>query len=118
MIELSLPYPPSVNTYYRHITKGKLAGRTLISEKGREYRETVKAQIGAVDALRGRLALSIVLYPPDRRRRDIDNVLKALLDSLTHAGVWEDDSQIKSLSIVMTETLGGLAGVQIEAMDV
>jgi crossover junction endodeoxyribonuclease RusA len=47
----------------------------------------------------GRLELSVMLYPPDRRRRDIDNVCKALLDSLTFAGLIEDDSLIDKLTI-------------------
>jgi crossover junction endodeoxyribonuclease RusA len=39
------------------------------------------------------------VHAPDRRRRDLDNVLKSTLDSLTHAGVWDDDSQIDQLSV-------------------
>lgn len=31
---------------------------------------------------------------PDRRRRDLDNVLKPLNDVITRAGIWEDDSLI------------------------
>ncbi|MGP1938918.1 RusA family crossover junction endodeoxyribonuclease, partial [Citrobacter freundii] len=31
--------------------------------------------------------------------RDIDNYNKALFDALTHAGVWEDDSQIKRMLV-------------------
>ncbi|WP_159137369.1 RusA family crossover junction endodeoxyribonuclease, partial [Citrobacter braakii] len=38
-------------------------------------------------------------YPPDARRRDIDNYNKALFDALTHAGIWEDDSQIKRMLV-------------------
>jgi crossover junction endodeoxyribonuclease RusA len=49
--------------------------------------------------LTNRIAVSIQLSPPDRRRRDIDNSLKALLDSLTYAHVWEDDSQIDDIRI-------------------
>jgi len=36
---------------------------------------------------------------PDRRRRDLDNLLKSLLDAITHAGIWDDDSQVKHLEI-------------------
>ncbi|HAC91237.1 MAG TPA: hypothetical protein DCF63_11500 [Planctomycetaceae bacterium] len=39
------------------------------------------------------------MFPPDRRRRDIDNVQKALLDALQHGGAYLDDSQIVRLSI-------------------
>jgi crossover junction endodeoxyribonuclease RusA len=37
--------------------------------------------------------------PPDARRRDIDNYNKALFDALTHAGIWEDDSQVKRMLV-------------------
>jgi crossover junction endodeoxyribonuclease RusA len=35
--------------------------------------------------------VEILLYPPDNRRRDIDNYTKGLFDALTHARVWEDE---------------------------
>ena len=40
-----------------------------------------------------------MLYPPDQRRRDIDNYNKALFDALTLTGVWEDDSQVKRMLV-------------------
>ncbi|WP_407065701.1 RusA family crossover junction endodeoxyribonuclease [Enterobacter kobei] len=43
--------------------------------------------------------VEIILYPPDARRRDIDNYNKALFDALTHAGIWEDDSQVKRMLV-------------------
>lgn len=36
---------------------------------------------------------------PDNRIRDLDNYNKALFDALTHAGVWEDDSQVKRMLV-------------------
>jgi len=115
MITYTLPYPPSTNTYYRSLRKGPMAGRVLISEKGRQYREEIKGAVYPVK-LEGRLSVTIKLYPPDRRRRDIDNCLKALFDSLTHAGVWVDDSQVKKLSVEMQDVTRGYVTVQIEEL--
>jgi crossover junction endodeoxyribonuclease RusA len=104
---LNLPWPPSNNSYWRHPNKGPLAGRTLISEKGRAYRVAVDEACRGIwswDAkqLYGapmRLSVALYAYPPDKRRRDLDNLPKAVLDALTHAGVWADDEQIDALSI-------------------
>lgn len=98
---LELPFPPSVNTYWRHPTTGRLAGRHLISEKGREYRQAVIAEAGRYQLakMQGKLSVHIDAFPPDNRRRDLDNMMKGLLDGLVHAQVIEDDSQIDKLSI-------------------
>lgn len=94
MVALSLPWPPTVNTYYRHIVM-KGVPRTLISADGRAYRAEVAARVliaRAAKRLNTRLSLRIEAFPPDRRARDLDNILKGLLDALTQAGVIEDDS--------------------------
>lgn len=98
---LKLPFPPSVNTYWRNIViKGR--PRTLISEAGRKYKQAV-ADIVLTQKrarwLEGRLAVYILLKMPDRRTRDIDNFLKGLLDSCTCAGIWHDDSQIDLMTV-------------------
>lgn len=112
---LALPYPPSLNRYYRTVK-----GRILISAEGRKYRETVAdyvAESRAGAGLLGRLAVEISVFPPDRRRRDLDNVCKATLDSLTHAAVWQDDSQIDYLSIRRGEPcFGGRVQVHVREL--
>jgi Holliday junction resolvase RusA-like endonuclease len=107
----TLPYPPSVNKYYRHV-----GPRVLISEPGRRYRRLVEREMLAQRAmpLTGLLAVEVDLYPPDRRRRDIDNTQKGLLDALQHAGLYEDDSQIVDLHLRRMEPCeGGRAVVRI-----
>ncbi|NYU09864.1 crossover junction endodeoxyribonuclease [Enterobacteriaceae bacterium CCUG 67584] len=103
-MKLVLPFPPSVNTYWRAPNKGPLAGRHLISAKGRAYQSDACAAI--IEQLRrlpkpssAPASVEIILFPPDARRRDIDNYNKALFDALTHAGIWEDDSQIKRMLV-------------------
>lgn len=61
------------------------------------------------------VAVSVTLHAPDKRRRDLDNFGgKALLDALTHAGVWLDDSQVRRLSMEWGENVRcGKAVVQI-----
>jgi len=98
MIEFYLPYPPSVNNYYVRTKYG-----TMIGKAGKAYRqriiESVQEQLGPMDPLAGSLYVAIVLFPPDNRKRDLDNTQKALLDAITHSGVYVDDSQIDQLSI-------------------
>jgi crossover junction endodeoxyribonuclease RusA len=66
----------------------------------------VVSRLSGARPLEGRLSFTALLYPKDRRRRDVDNVLKSLLDSLAHAGTMHDDSQIKVLHVVMNEPDG------------
>jgi len=116
MFTIELPYPPSVNRYYRHV-----GFRTLISREGRAYRRTVCAILAraAVRPMDGTLAVGLDLYPPDHRTRDADNAQKALLDALQHGGVFHDDSQVKKLLTIMRNTVvpGGKVIVCILPLD-
>lgn len=47
--------------------------------------------------LQGRLSVTVYFRVKSRGRWDIDNRYKLLLDALTEAGVWADDSRIDSL---------------------
>ncbi len=123
MIDVTLPWPPSVNTYWRHPTSGKLAGRHLVSKVGRQYRQAVSTLAIEQQWMRGqersadtRLSVQIDAYPPDRRARDIDNVLKAALDSLQNAGLIHDDSLVDHLSIRRMPTIAGMLKVRIAEM--
>jgi crossover junction endodeoxyribonuclease RusA len=93
---LTLPYPPSVNHYWRRV-----GPQTLISREGRTFRRNVCALLGGGGPRKpptcGRIALAMDAFPPDRRRRDLDNIQKPVLDALEHAGVYADDSQIDLL---------------------
>ncbi len=97
---LVLPWPPSVNRYWRSLViKGQV--RVLLSSDGRSYRDSVAARVvkQGNPHVSGRLLVRVEAWPPDRRARDLDNLFKGSLDSLAHAGVIENDANIDALSI-------------------
>ena len=92
-----LDYPPTVNNYYVKTQRG-----VFISQKGRKYRAAVAEAInGQMPGLHieEKMLVEVILYPPDNRKRDLDNYMKSLLDALTQAGLWEDDSLIDQLFV-------------------
>ena len=115
MMHVTLPWPPSLNRYYRNV-----AGVTKISAEGRAYRAAVVdlvAESRTAPPMAGDVAVEIEAYMPDRRRRDLDNLLKGLLDALTHAGLWLDDSQIVDLRIRRASPVkGGQLVVSVQPM--
>jgi crossover junction endodeoxyribonuclease RusA len=67
--------------------------------------------------LSGRLAVHLRLYPPTQRSFDIDNRCKGVLDGLTYAKVWLDDSQVDRLTVTRGERVpGGLAKIYIQEL--
>ena len=100
-----LPYPPTVNHYWVY------ARRAIhLTPTGRIYRRRFawawasnRVERDATldnDPASLRYALAITVHPPDRRKRDLDNVLKAILDALTFSGAIHDDEQIDDLHVL------------------
>ena len=94
MIDLKLPYPPSANRYWR-----SYKGRVIVSAPAMEYRRVVASMVSkdAVFNATDRVTALLATYPPDRRKRDLDNVLKVIFDALEKAGVYPDDNQIETI---------------------
>ena len=105
MTSLILPYPPSINHYYSRNRNGSVR----VSKEGVSFRHEVwlRCRQARVRALAGPVSVSIEVFPPDARRRDLDNTLKSLLDALQHGGVYEDDSQVARLEITRYEKRKG-----------
>jgi len=107
---LTLPWPPSINHYWRRV-----GPRTLLSREGRTFRKNVCALLGGGGPRKppsgGRIALAMDAFPPDRRRRDLDNIQKPVLDVLEHAGVYEDDSQV---DLLLTRRRGPVKGGRLD----
>ncbi len=93
--EYRLPFPPSVNQYYRTV-----GGKPILSSRGRAFKrvaaEDLGQQLRAGGETFGPRAVRVLLSlsPGDLRKRDSDNYSKATLDALTASSIWEDDSQV------------------------
>lgn len=121
-IRLYLNWPPSVNTYYiqsKATLRGKLSPR-IISGAGRSFRESVIESVNeqvpliTTDPIAEQISVTCVLHAPDRRRRDLDNYHKPLLDALTHAGLWTDDVIVDQLLTYRGDVVkGGLVRIEI-----
>lgn len=99
MIEVNLPYPPSVNRLYHVGKKNFYKGK-----RGYTYDAAVKWILRDIKCptFIGAVSLKVWLYPQDSRRRDIDSGLKALLDGLQGI-MFNNDSQVKQLYVEMCE---------------
>lgn len=117
-MRLTLPWPPTVNSYYRN---GNRPGFRYLTNEAKAFRTHVSLIVGlerARKVLTARLRVVVVANPPDRRERDLDNLHKGLLDALQHAGVYERDSQIDDLRIVRGPVVkGGQVVVSIEPAE-
>jgi crossover junction endodeoxyribonuclease RusA len=113
LIELILPWPPSANNYIRHA--GKFHYKTPAAKafiKGVADEVLMKR---SAKRLTSRLNVAIDLHQPDKRKVDIDNRIKPLLDALQSASVYLDDEQIDSLAVTRCKAIkGGCVRVTIE----
>jgi crossover junction endodeoxyribonuclease RusA len=91
-VRLTIPYPPPVSALYRNQSG---PGRV----KTKRYKTWIRAASNEVMAQRrghfgGPVTLSLTAIRPDKRRRDLDNLLKASQDLMVHCGVLDDDQQV------------------------
>ena len=98
-INLRLPYPPSINHYYVRTKVGM-----AIKPEGKWYRQQVGFLVAIARLPRKflgneKVQVTIHAFTPDRIPRDVDNILKCLLDALTDAHVWGNDKQVYDLHI-------------------
>lgn len=114
---LTLPYPPTGN----HIWKHTRMGRHYLTQQARNYYQLVAEVVrktGQDGLMTGKLHVECDIYPPDNRRRDIDNAFKVIGDACTKAGVWKDDTQINRLVLERMETVKhGLIAIRIATID-
>jgi len=116
-LEITLPWPPNVNHY-------KKAGRLVRTKSGKLYQARVNTdatkqfywevwcKVKAAMASEGVksfnsaiISVEIDAHSPDKRKRDLDGILKVLLDSMQKAGLYDDDYQIARLLVTRMDNI-------------
>jgi len=105
-----------MNTYWRNFR-----GRTVLSKAGREYKLAVAEYVSENNIPKygeNKLKITMILQPRDKRKIDIDNRIKCVLDSLQEAGVFDDDFHVDELHVMRGEQVkGGRLLLTIEVIE-
>ena len=91
MIELRLPFPPSVNAMFLN-NSGRGRGR-IVSPEYRAWKEQAAWELKAQRPAPVDARCTVEIHLDDRRAGDADNRAKAVLDALVNAGVLAGDSK-------------------------
>ena len=114
MVTIDLPFPPSVNTAFPSGRNGRRHKSKRYVAWCEEAGWLLKSQ--KPGHIKGEVNVTIELQKPDKRRRDLDNYNKPVLDLLVDHGVIDDDSMIQKLTTLWTPVLLGCR-VKVEKSD-
>ena len=112
VIHLVLPIPPSINAAYANSTKPGRRGRF----KTKRYEDWIaEAQFAVMrDQVRGSIdgayAIHVEIDRPDKRRRDLSNMLKVIEDFCVSAGFVTDDRFCEAIKMKWTSAVEGHPG--------
>ena len=85
--------PPSANTSYRVNYKTK---KLFVTARTAEFRKVVRAHwlTQKKDTFVGDIAVTMKVCAKNKKKRDLDNLIKPTLDAFQLAGVFVDDSHV------------------------
>jgi crossover junction endodeoxyribonuclease RusA len=114
-IEIVLPLPPSANALWRVAKNGRVYATAPYKNWKAAAMWEAAAQAHGV-RISGAYRLTLQVVAPDKRRRDLDNLLKATSDMLQSAGLIENDHFCRALT-ASWETEGPQCKIIIESME-
>lgn len=98
-----LPYPPSVNHAYMMRN-----GKKILKQEVAEYKHSVSLMVSNAKQKFGNVPLPfqmfVYVYPPDKRKRDLDNIIKVMQDGVC-LGLKTDDSNIVSVAAIRCDAV-------------
>ena len=88
-LNITLPLPPSLNRLWRTTKTGRMYKSPEYTAWKTAAQWDVKAQIKG-QQITGKFKLTLIADRPDKRPRDLDNLLKAALDCLNGIAIDDD----------------------------
>lgn len=87
-IEIEIPFiPPSANALYR-----SYRGRVITSKKYKMFKESMIEYLQHIhEPFLGQVQLFVTFYITDKRKHDLDNLLKGLIDTLQPTCILNDN---------------------------
>ena len=107
-ISLVLPMPPSVNGAYRNVPGVGRVKTRVYRDWATEAALLMKMQVRG--SIAGAYAIHVEVDRPDKRRRDLSNLLKVLEDTIVAQGLVEDDSLCERIKMQWTDRIDGRPG--------
>ena len=96
LASFTISLPPSVN----HYTKRTRHGGVMLTDKARAYKREVYSQVGHLatrEPSQARLAGEFIVHPANKRKFDLDNKMKLILDALEDARFFVVDEQFDEI---------------------
>lgn len=107
--------PPPTNALWRY-GRGHMYSTPRYKDWQREAKEYITEQAnGAI--INGPFTVSVTAARPDKRKRDLDGILKPLLDILQSCGVIENDEHCELISARWVTSGDGVA-IRVEPAGV
>ena len=120
MISVTLPFPPSLNNLFVNVAgKGRRPSERYKSWQVVAQTESMVQRVRwPAQRISGPIEITITLQR-DRRRMDLDNGAKAVIDTLVKMNVIDDDRNVEKLTLQWGDVAGAVAEIiaSIKCMD-
>lgn len=115
---LTLPYPISANRYWRTGVRGRYAV-TYVSDEAKDYKSAVGriCSNAGLEPTAKAVAVTLTLYPKDKRVMDADNCAKVAVDAL-QGYVYINDSQVDELHVYKMKPDGNGARLEVSVKTI
>lgn len=106
-IAFDIPGRPVAKSNNYQIIRIKGFTKIVPTKDVKQYQQTVAESCPKFPTYEEKLCVLITWHRGDKRRKDLDNIAKAIKDGITDAQLWSDDSQVVQLFLQSVSDVKG-----------